>query len=314
MFEQLQILVVLLPVFFLILLGFILGQSGFPGRAFWESAERLTYYLLFPALLVQRIADLSTAANGLAEILPLMATMVAVLSLLSALLLLSRPLSGADGPTFTSIYQGTIRFNSYIGISIVLFLFGEAGVLVAAMLLSFLIPLANFSCITVLVRFGRGRAENSGKNRQAIVRAVLTNPVVVACVVGLLLRHAELPIPQPVDNLLEILGRAALPLGLLAVGAALQPAVLKHHPGTIAVVSALKLGIYPLLVWLFCLLFAVPPFITQVAVIFAALPGSALSTILARQLGGDVPLVAGITTAQTLAAAVTLPVVLYLIL
>ena len=313
MFEQLQILVVLLPVFFLILLGFILGQSGFPGRAFWEPAERLTYYVLFPALLIQRIADLSTAANGLAEILPLMATMVAAVLLLSALLLLLRPL-WTDGPAFTSIYQGTIRFNSYIGISIVLFLFGEAGVLVAAMLLSFLIPLANFACITVLVRFGRSQAENSGKNRQAIVRAVLTNPVVVACVVGLLLRHAELPIPQPVDNLLDILGRAALPLGLLAVGAALQPVVLKHHPGAIAAVSAMKLVLYPLLVWLFCLLFTVPPFITQVAVIFAALPGSALSTILARQLGGDVPLVAGITTAQTLAAAVTLPLVLFLIL
>ncbi|MFU8818384.1 MAG: AEC family transporter [Desulfurivibrio sp.] len=311
---QLQIFAVLLPVFLLIMLGFVLSQSGFPGKSFWEPAERLTYYVLFPGLLVQRIASPSADLGGLAEVLPLGAVLAATVLTLTVILLLLRPLAYPDGPAFSSVYQGTVRFNSYIGISIVLVLFGEAGVVTAAVLLSLLIPLVNFSCITVLVRFGRGHTGSKGNNRQAIARAVLTNPVVVACILGLALHHGQVPIPRPVDNLLDILGRAALPLGLLAVGAALQPAVLKHHPGTIVAVTSFKLLLNPLLVWFFCQLFAVPEFTAKVAVIFAALPGSALSTILARQLGGDAPLVAGITTAQTMAAAVTLPIVLYLIL
>jgi malonate transporter and related proteins len=310
---QLHIFTVLLPVFFLIVLGFILSKSGFPGRSFWEPAERLTYYVLFPGLLIHRIAAPAADLGGVQAVLPLFAVLAAVVLTLSVMLLLLRPAAYPDGPAFTSIYQGTLRFNSYIGISIVLILFGEPGVLTAAMLLSFLIPLVNFSCITILVRFGHGRINGVNSSR-AIVRAVLTNPVVIACLLGLALHHAQVVIPQPINNILDILGRAALPLGLLAVGAALQPMVLRHHPGTIMAVTVFKLLLNPLLVWFFCQLFAVPVFTARVAVIFAALPGSALSTILARQLGGDAPLVAGITTAQTMAAAITLPLVLYLIL
>lgn len=311
---QLHIFAVLLPVFFLIVLGFVLSQSGFPGSFFWDPAERLTYYILFPSLLVQRIAAPTAATGGPAAILPLFAVLAATVLALTIMLLLLRPLAYPGGPAFTSVYQGTVRFNSYIGISIVLFLFGEPGVVTAAMLLSFLIPLVNFTCIIILVHFGKGRTESVSNSHRAIARAVLTNPVVLACILGLALHHGQVVIPRPVDNLLDILGRAALPLGLLAVGAALQPKVLRHHPGTIMAVTLFKLLLNPLLVWIFCQLFAVPPFTAKVAVIFAALPGSALSTILARQLGGDAPLVAGITTAQIMAAAVTLPLVLYLIL
>jgi len=311
---QLQIFAVLLPVFFLIVLGFVLSRSGFPGNSFWEPAERLTYYILFPSLLVQRIAAPAADIGGSAPILQLFAVLAATVLSLTVMLLVLRPLTYPDGPAFTSVYQGTVRFNSYIGISIVLFLFGEPGVVTAAMLLSFLIPLVNFTCIIILVRFGRKQTGSNGNNRQAIVRAVLTNPVVIACLLGLVLHHGQVPIPRPVNNLLDILGRASLPLGLLAVGAALEPRVLRHHTGTIAAVTLFRLLLNPLLVWFFCQLFAVPAFTTKVAVIFAALPGSALATILARQLGGDAPLMAGITTAQIMIAAGTLPVVLYLIL
>ena len=175
--------------------------------------------------------------------------------------------------------------------------FGEQGIVVAAMLISFLIPLVNFACITVLVRFGGPGTESALNKRRAVIRAVLTNPVVLACILGLALHHGQLVIPQPLASLLDILGRASLPLGLLAVGAALQPRVLRHHSGTIMAVTLYKLLLNPLLVWLFCQIFALPPLTTKVVVIFAALPGSALSSILARQLGGDAPLVAGITTA-----------------
>lgn len=308
-----QLLVVLLPVFFLIVLGFVLGQSDFPGRSFWQPAEKLTYYVLMPALLVQAIASPNPGGVD-GETFALFAAMVASLLLLSALLLGLRPLLFSSGPVFTSVYQGAIRFNSYIGISIVLFLFGDPGMLTAAMLLALLIPLVNVICITLLLRFGQRDDLRQDQHRQALVRAVLTNPVVLACLLGLVLHHGEVPLPPAVDRLLAILGQAALPLGLLAVGASLEPAVLRYQRRGLLAATLLKLLAYPLLVWLFCLLLEVPTQATQVAVIFAALPGSALSSILARQMGGDTALISGITTAQTLAAALTLPLILYLIM
>lgn len=311
---NLHIFAVLLPVFSLIILGFTFSRAGFPGNSFWEAAERLTYYVLFPSLLVQKIAAPTVAIGGREVVLALFAVLFATALAWTVILLLVRPLVYRDGPAFTSVYQGTVRFNSYIGISIVLATFGEQGIVVAAMLISFLIPLVNFACITVLVRFGGPGTESALNKRRAVIRAVLTNPVVLACILGLALHHGQLVIPQPLASLLDILGRASLPLGLLAVGAALQPRVLRHHSGTIMAVTLYKLLLNPLLVWLFCQIFALPPLTTKVVVIFAALPGSALSTILARQLGGDAPLVAGITTAQIMVAAATLPLVLSLIL
>lgn len=309
--DQINILIILLPVFLLVLLGFILRQRNFPGEAFWAPAEKLTYYLLFPALLVHKIAAPGTS-EGIEGVMPLFTAFASLLIVVSALLLLLRPRFFPDGPPFTSVYQGVLRFNSYIGLSIVLFLYGERGIVAAAMLLAFLIPAVNILCIVVLVRFGK-EAETKAFDRSAFFQAVATNPVVLACFVGVILRNTGMSLPQPASNLLDILGRAALPLGLLTVGARLEPATLKNGTRLIVSATMLKLLASPALAWLFCLLFAVPPFPASVAIIFAALPGSALSVILARQLGGDGALVSGIVTAQTIVAAITLPLILRLL-
>jgi predicted permease len=97
------------PIFFLIVLGYTLRRSQFPGEAFWPSAEKLTYFLLFPALLVHRLAlaDLDNYA-----IAPLAAVIVIALAVITFFLFLLRPTLRVDGPAFSSIYQGSIRFNT----------------------------------------------------------------------------------------------------------------------------------------------------------------------------------------------------------
>ena len=67
---------ILLPIFAVIVLGYILRRGNFPGDNFWQPAESLTYYVLFPALLVQKIAtaaDVSFSFLPLAALLPLLA-------------------------------------------------------------------------------------------------------------------------------------------------------------------------------------------------------------------------------------------------
>ncbi len=96
---------------------------------------------------------------------------------------------------------------------------------------------------------------------------------------------------------LDILARAALPLGLLAVGAGLRLAAL-NRPGLLVAVSALKLLALPALAAMLCWLVQPGRLETAVLMTFAALPGSSTAYILARQLGGDAPLMAAIVTVE----------------
>ena len=289
------------PIFALILLGLGLRRSGFPGDGFWPAAERFTYFLLFPALLVHRLAlsRLGDYAVG-----PVAVVIVALLLGMTALVCVLRPWLKVDGPAFTSVYQGVIRFNTYVGLAVVLAVFQAEGGTVAALVMAIMIPLINVLCVLVLTVHAGGSATMAG-----VARGLLTNPLILGCLTGIGLNLSGIGLPWGSAAVLEILARAALPLGLLAVGAGLRVDGLAR-PGLLAAASALKLLALPALAGILCWLVQPGRLETAVLVTFAALPGAPTAYILARQLGGDAPLIAAIVTVETAAALVTLPAVL----
>lgn len=289
------------PIFALILLGLGLRRSGFPGDGFWPAAERFTYFLLFPALLVHRLAlsRLGDYAVG-----PVAVVIVALLLGMTALVCVLRPWLKVDGPAFTSVYQGVIRFNTYVGLAVVLAVFQAEGGTVAALVMAIMIPLINVLCVLVLTVHAGGSATMAG-----VARGLLTNPLILGCLTGIGLNLSGIGLPWGSAAVLEILARAALPLGLLAVGAGLRLDGLAR-PGLLAAASALKLVALPALAAGLCWVMQPGRLETAVLVTFAALPGAPTAYILARQLGGDAPLIAAIVTVETAAALVTLPAVL----
>jgi hypothetical protein len=289
------------PIFALILLGLGLRRSGFPGDGFWPAAERFTYFLLFPALLVHRLAlsRLGDYAVG-----PVAVVIVALLLGMTALVCVLRPWLKVDGPAFTSVYQGVIRFNTYVGLAVVLAVFQADGGTVAALVMAIMIPLINVLCVLVLTVHAGGSATMAG-----VARGLLTNPLILGCLTGIGLNLSGIGLPWGSAAVLEILARAALPLGLLAVGAGLRLEGLAR-PGLLAAASALKLVALPALAAGLCWVMQPGRLETAVLVTFAALPGAPTAYILARQLGGDVPLIAAIVTVETAAALITLPAVL----
>lgn len=297
----------LLPVFLLIAVGYALRYTGVPGEGFWAPAERLTYYVFFPALLIFNLGRAPLAGQPIA---PLAAALALAVVTLSLLLLLSRRVLGLSGPAFTSLFQGSIRFNTYIGIAAASALYGAAGLTLAAISMAILIPLINVLCVAVLTRWcNHGRAAGT----QAVLLGILRNPLVIACATGIALNLTKIGVPAPLDGVLEILGRAALPMGLLAVGAGLNLRSLRQAGGAMALSCVTKLGAMPALMFLTTHLMGLPTTATAIAVLFAALPGATSAYILARQLGGDYELVAGMVTLQTGLAVITLPVTLSLL-
>lgn len=208
----------LLPIFLLIVLGFWMKRSDFVPEAFWAPAEKTTYFITFPALLVFSTANapLEGVAWG-----PLALTSMGAVFCVFILTVLTRRAMGVSAATFTSVVQGSIRPNTYVGLAAAAALFGDPGVALTALCVAGVVPLVNVLAVATLVRYvGDGSGDPGGAAR-ATLKGIITNPLILACALGITLNATGLGLPPVVSPFLEILGRAALPIGLLAVGAGL---------------------------------------------------------------------------------------------
>ena len=299
-----SILLALVPVAGLIAVGYALRASGFIGEAFWPQAERLAYFFLLPALLFHSLAmaDLaSVRVGGLAAVL------TASLCVTALVMVLARRAITEDGPGFTSAFQGGLRFNNYVGLTAAGGLMGAKGLVLAAVCNAVIVPIANVLCILAFARFGRTPVPIAGA-----VRTVATNPLVLSCILGALFQTAGFKIAPGIEGIFRALGQASLPIGLLCVGAAIDPAAMRGGMRTAAAASVVKFAILPLATAAFCVAFGVLGETGFLAMLFHALPTASSAYILSRQLGGDAPLMAGIIAFQTLLAAVTMPLTLLL--
>ena len=294
----------LVPIFLLILLGHLLRRAEVVPSSFWAPADKLTYYLFFPCLIVD---ELSKARLTEFDVLPMLAAMVAATLAAAGLLLAGRRTMGLDGPAFTSVFQGGIRFNTYVGLAAARALYGTSGLTLMAVGIAVLVPLVNVLSVITLARFGR---DAKGASLRTVLGGLVSNPLIIAAMIGAILTLSGIGKPPLVGDVVDVLARAALPMGLLSVGAGLDLVAARGAGIGVAMASAIKLLLLPVLTAVFALLLGMDGMPLTVAVLFNALPCAASAYILSRQMGGDHPLMAAIITVQTLLAALTLPLVL----
>lgn len=297
----------LAPIFLLILLGHALRRFDLVPAAFWLPAERITYVLFFPCLVIDELARASLMSL---DVLPMAGALVAATLAAATLLLAGRRLLGLDGPAFTSVFQGGIRFNTYVGLAAARALFGAPGLTLTAVGIALLIPLVNVLSIAVLSSHGQGA---KGAGAATILGGLVRNPLIVAAVIGAALALSGVGKPPLLGDVVEILARAALPLGLLSVGAGLDLGAVRSAGRGVLVAGGVKLLLLPALTAAACAALGVQGLPLTVAVLFNALPCAPSAYILARQMGGDHTLMATVITVQTLLAALTLPLILVLL-
>ena len=300
------ILAALFPVFLLIAAGWTLQRLRFPGGDFWPLAERFMYFFLFPALLVKETAS---ARIGAYEPLILIATLLSAIAAMTVLALLMKLATRMEGPAFGSFFQGSLRFNSYVGLGAVLALYGSDGIGLFAVAIAVCVPTLNVLCVAMLIRYGK--AEHTAQlDLLGQLQLIFTNPLILACFAGIALNLLGVTLPAAVNTVAGILGQASIALGLLAVGAALDLPVLRRARWPVIGMCLMNLIAYPAIMAGFARLYGLEGLGRSVVVLWAALPTSAASYILARQLGGDAPLMAAGITATTVVAAVTMPLML----
>jgi len=287
----------LLPDFLLIAAGFVICRYTALDRSVWEGTERLVYYLLFPVLLFNSIvrnplqpdAMLGLAGAGWA---------VVGVGMLAAWALAWLP--GVDRRLHASGAQVAFRFNSYVALALAERLAGAQGVALIAVIVSVCVPVCNIAAVWPLARQGG----------HGYLQELLRNPLIISTLAGLAANLMGLRLPAAVDTTLHRIGLAALPLGLMAVGAGLRFGALREAPKLAAALLAIRHAVLPAFAWWWVQALALPPVQQLIVVAFAALPTASSCYVLAARLGGDGAYVAGLVTVSTLLGMASVPLAL----
>ncbi|MCP3853039.1 MAG: AEC family transporter [Gammaproteobacteria bacterium] len=298
----------LIPIMVLIIIGYSLKKIHFLSDETWSGIEKLTYFILFPALLIQTLAK----QNLNSTVWPSILLVVIGTLLISAtvLIIFHQKVASGNNAKFTSIFQGGVRFNAYIAFAVAQGLFGSDGLATASIAAGFMIVLVNLLCISAFIIWGKAKV----KGIVPFVREVAGNPLIIGCTIGWFLSLSGIGLPSIAEDILEIIGRAALPFGLLAVGAALKPEMIRGHMKPIAVSSIVQFGLKPLVSALLIYHTGLTGVSAGVVIIIFMTPTAPSAYILARQLGGDTETMASIITFQTLLAFLIMPLIAQILL
>ncbi|MCT7447316.1 AEC family transporter [Aliarcobacter skirrowii] len=295
-----QIFSSLIPIFSLIVIGYLFKKISFPSNEFWPMADKLTYYVLMPALLIITLSKAKLDSNDInlifVSILAIFLTMI--------LLMIFNKISPTQNSSFTSIVQGGIRFNTYVFLALSASIFGDSGLAMAAVIITFAIPILNIFCITIFALY----SQNSKINFLYLLNSILRNPLIIACLMGSLINFSNINIPISIEKLLQILSSAALPLGLLSIGYTLVLKEIKSSKKDLTISTIAKFLILPITIYLFAKLFELDNSMISILVLFAIMPTAPSSFILARQLNGNLPLMTSIITVQTLLSVLFLAI------
>lgn len=293
-----------IPVFGLIWIGYFFKRINMPGEAFWPLAERITYYVFLPSLFFLSI--LKADFGAIENVQGILGAATLGLFLTSALVfILQYGWLKLDGKRFASMYQGAIRFNNYIGIPIIISLFGTDGLVIYAIIIALAIPVTNVLTVAVMTHY----ASETDFSIARVTKSIITNPLIIGSVSGLVVNLLNIPLFYG-EDMIKFFANAATALGLLTVGAGIDIAAITSSKRNITVACFLKLVANPLLIMFSCWVFEVEGLARDVAIIYAALPVAASSYILARQFGAYAPLMASIIISTTLVAMGSLTILL----
>jgi hypothetical protein len=285
---------VLLPDLLLIITGLLLCRCTKLDRPIWDAVEKLTYHLLFPVLLFSSILKSPLQPAQTADL-----AMVGVGTVLCGIALayaLGR-WPGLDPRLHASGAQTAFRFNSFIALALAERLGGAGSVTSMALLIALCVPLCNIAAVWPLARHGG----------QSYLRELARNPLILGTLAGLIANLSGLRLPEAVGTSLHRVGLAALPLGLMAVGAGLKLGGLRESPPLAAALLSVRHVALPLTAIGLASLLSLQPEQRTVVVGFAALPTASSAYVLAVRMGGHGPFVAGLVTLSTLLGMVSVP-------
>lgn len=292
------------PIVLCLACGKLLTRMAIFGGVDWASLEKVMFWIFLPTLIFSAIVGGDFGVGGLkfAAVFVIAQTVTALAAIAHARIARLPPAS------MTSLFQNAVRWNNIIPIALAANLYGIAGLEWVAIALAVMVPIANASCIAVIAHaLPRGDMSASAK-----FAAVIKNPLIIACIAGIGINASGIALPDVLTGTLDILADATLGVGLLVVGAGISVRAIRHARLHIALAATLKIIAMPLLTLALAVAFGIDGLARTVAVLCAAAPTAMQGYIVARNMGGDAELMSSLIAIEHIAAAVTIPLMLWL--
>lgn len=304
---------VVLPVFGLILVGYLAGRFKLLGPESSEALNRFVYFFALPALLFVGMARVPVAK---VFNLPFLAAFLGgiVIIFVIAIVVARFAFPGRGAARTLNGLSAVFANTGYMGIPLFLTAFGPEGTLpavIATVTLGAIVMGAGVIMIELDLSEGGGLS----KALADVVRGVALNPLLIGPVAGLAWSAAGLKLSTPVATFCDLLGAAAGPSALFAIGLFLATRSIKALMGgrravEVTWLMVLKLIGQPLVTWWLAGLLGLDPFWSDAAVILAALPTGALVFVLASQYGHYVERASAMILASTVVSVITLSAIM----
>ena len=296
----------LLPVFLLIGLGTFIKYIKLIPVDNWAGLERLSFFVFVPALMINALykADFSQISFGgvsAAFLTGMTFTLLAGLAIRQPV----KKIFAINDPAFSSIYQGFTRWNPFVALAVVEKLYGSSGMTIVILGMAVMTVPINVMNVTVVGWLG----SREGKS-QPLIKTLLLNPIILATFVGLFLNFSGASLYAPMETTLQLLASATLPMALVLVGAGLQLTMKRNYLGAALFGTILRLLAGPAIIFTVGHWFGITGSDLMAMTICGGVPTAMSGFLLARQMGGDAPLHATITTMQTALSFVTLYLVI----
>ncbi len=310
---MLDILSSVLPVFIIMVIGAFIKLSWLKSEEFWRGLESLSYFFLFPVMLFNYIAssDLSSM-----HLMKLIIVLILATTIVSFGLVMLQKKYEVDGKIFTSIFQGSVRYNSYIFFALGNALYGSAGMEIIAVISAYMIIYTNMLSIlafTVYCSEDEFGSDNKSLTMQweMFAKGFLMNPLIIASMVGCIFNYMNIEIISSIKNTLDTLSRSAHTIGLLCVGASLKFYGMNIDKFALSISCIAKLLIMPTLTFIILKLLDIHGIEYSVCMLYSALPTATNSYLLSKQMGGDVEVMSTIITISIILSILTLAVFIY---
>jgi len=295
------------PLFLLVLVGYALVRRGGWDKAAADALTRFVFAVAVPALLFRLMSGFSRLPPTDARLL--LAYFGGSLLVFGLARVAAHRLFRMDGAAQSVFGVGTIFSNNLLlGVPLAKTLLGEASLPVVSLVLVFN-SLLLWTLVTVSVEWARNRSA-SLSGLVATVKGVIANPIVASILAGTAYSYTGFPLPDMIDRTLDLIGQAAIPLSLIALGMGLAEFGIRGGIRESAAICAFKLVVHPAIVLLVAYALGLPPLETQAIVLLAALPVGANVYLMSRQFDTLAGPVAGSLVLSTIVAAASAPVML----
>jgi predicted permease len=308
----------LVPIFAVIGVGVLLRLRDFLNAASTQGFNRFAYFFGLPLFLFHKLGN-AAAGDGLAN-------------RFAATLILSTVVAMSCGWLFATLrkvpfasrgalIQASMRGNlAFMGVPLIMFVLADmpTGILSperkpaieTAMLLSLapVIIFYNFFSVVVLAIYNKD-AESNFSWWSTLIN-VLTNPILLACLAGMLFQKMSWPIPTSIDRTCQVVGAAAFPMALVGIGSQLATVRFSERWIEPLVSSLIKCLLCPIAGWILASLIGLEGAERLVVVILSAMPTAVSSYVLADQMNADADLAASSVVFATVLSTVTLAILM----